>query len=151
MAKFVDAERETWIVRVDVAVQRRVKELAEFDIRGLQSGHEFVELATDSSKLVAVLYAVCLPQIKDRALSEEQFASRFAGDVLEEAADALLEAIIDFFPKSQRAALAKLREATSRGIRKVFELAERSLDIDELEAEIERRFHQASKSPGSTS
>ncbi len=139
MASFVDATGETWTVRIDVAALRRIKELAHVDLRVIDSGKSLLDLANDPLTLVAVLYAALQPQIEKRDLSEVQFAERFAGDVLDGAADALVEEIIHFFPQRQRPGLAKIWNGTKLGIDEAFRLAEQVMEPDE----IRRRVDQA--------
>lgn len=150
MPSFRDSGGKTWEVRVDVAAVKRVLELAHVDLRVIESGKTLAELALDPIKLVDTLYAVVKPQVDAAGLSDEQFAALFAGDVLEQAATALIDGILDFFPAGQRTALAKLRTAIDRGTRKVFSLAEAELNPDTIESEIESRFRQLSKSSSSS-
>jgi hypothetical protein len=149
MPSFRDSSGKTWEVRVDVAAVKRVLDLAQVDLRVIESGKTLAELALDPIKLVDTLYAVVKPQVDAAGLSDEQFAALFAGDVLEQAATALIDGILDFFPASQRPALAKLRAAIDRGTRKVFSLAEAELNPDKIESEIESRFRRLSKSSSS--
>jgi hypothetical protein len=149
MPSFRDSSGKTWEVRVDVAAVKRVLDLAQVDLRVIESGKTLAELALDPIKLVDTLYAVVKPQVDAAGLSDEQFAALFAGDVLEQAATALIDGILDFFPASQRRALAKLRTAIDRGTQKVFSLAEAELNPDTIESEIENRFRRLSKSSSS--
>ncbi len=150
MPSFRDAAGKTWEVRVDVAAVKRALDLANVDLRVIESGKTLAELALDPVKLVDTLYAIVKPQVDAAGLSDEQFAGLFAGDVLEQAATALIDGIIDFFPASQRRALTKLRTAIDRGTAKVFSLAEAELNPDTIESEIENRFRQLSKPNSST-
>jgi hypothetical protein len=150
MPSFRDANGKTWEVRVDVAAVKRVLELAHVDLRVIESGKTLAELALDPVKLVDTLYAVVKPQTDAVGISDEQFAALFAGDVLEAAATALIDGILDFFPASQRRALEKLRTAIDRGTQKVFSLAEAELNPEKIESEIERRFRRRNKSSSSS-
>jgi len=151
MAKFSDADKQDWSVRIDVAALRRVREEAGVDLGGTRSGEDFYALSTDECKLVTILYVLCKAQIDERELTEEQFASRFAGDVLDDAAAALLEALIHFSRRDQRPALIKQRDVVTRGIQKVYQLAEAAIDPEQVEAEIESRFHATLKANSSKS
>lgn len=150
MPSFSDATGRTWDVRVDVGAVKRALDLAKVDLRVIESGKTMAEIALDPLKLVATLHAVLKPQVDAAGLSEEQFAALFAGDLLEEAAKALMDGIVDFFPTSQRRALGNLRTAIDRGTMKVFSLAAADLNPDTIEAEVERRYRQLSK-PNSSS
>jgi hypothetical protein len=150
MPSFRDGNGKTWDVRVDVAAVKRVLDLAHVDLRVIEAGKTLSELALDPINLVDTLYAVAKPQVDAAGLSDEQFAALFAGDVLEHAATALIDGILDFFPASQRRALEKLRTAIKRGTEKVFSLAAAELNPDTIESDIERRFRQLSKSSSSS-
>jgi hypothetical protein len=106
----------------------------------------------------------CEDQVKSRCLSPEDFARRFAGDVLNSAFAALLEALLAFFRKpNQRAALnAQIRlmhQAQERLLTrwqeaepKVNALAEQAIDaqVDAELAKLQTRFGRATSTASST-
>jgi putative transposase len=116
MPSFRDGNDKTWEVRVDVAAVKRVLEFAKVDLRVIESGKTLAELALDPVKLVDTLYAIVKPQADAAGLTDEQFGGLFAGDVLEQAATALMDGILDFFPASQSRALGKLRKLNIRAV-----------------------------------
>lgn len=149
MSTFVDAAGHSWTVRIDINALRRIKEQAGVDLRVIDSGQQLVALANDPLTLVAMLYAALAPQIAAAGLSEEQFAERFAGDVLETAADALVEEIILFFPRRLRAGLAKAWQATNLGIDEGFRLMEQAMDPERIKEQIAQRCARISNAPSS--
>lgn len=121
--------------RVDIAGLRRVKALTGVDLIELVRGQLAAEMANDPVQLCVALWALIKPQADANGLTEEAFYEHLAGDVLAEATNALLEGVVDFFPKRHRevlrAALAKsseLREAVSIASKAKIE----AIDTDKL-------------------
>ncbi len=175
MAKFTDNNGDDWIVDVTVFHVERVKR----DVAGVNLNDAMVglgknaagddqnlitKLDTDPSLLVSVLYSLCEDQVKGRSLSPEDFARRFAGDVLNSAFAALLEALLAFFRKpNQRAALQaqiRLMEQGQRQLLERWQTAEpevNTLAANALNATIDRelenirlRFSQVTSTGSST-
>lgn len=122
MQSFRDNEGRTWAVAVDVASIKRARALAGFDLAGVLDRREDVDrLARDPVLLVDVLYAVCKPEADSRGVSDEDFGRAMAGDALEHAVNALVEAIVSFSPNPRvramhRLALAKARTAETKAL-----------------------------------
>jgi len=102
--EFKDTCGRSWNVFVGVAQLRKVREQTGFDGAGLLLHETFKQLG-DPILLVDVLYCLLEPQINAQQLTPEQFAEGFAGDVIEQALDALVQAVADFLPSTQRAAI----------------------------------------------
>lgn len=102
--EFKDACGRGWLVFVGVAQLRKVREQTGFDGAGLLLGETFKQLG-DPILLVDVLYCLLESQINAKQLTPDQFAEGFVGDVLEQALDALVQAVADFLPSTQRAAI----------------------------------------------
>lgn len=174
MAKFTDNSGDDWLVDVTVFHADRVKRDAGVNLcdalvgvgqdGALGDQNLITRLDTDPSLLVSVLYAVCEDQVRERALSPEDFARRFAGDVLNLAFAALVEALLAFFRKpNQRAALTAQIKVMERAQRKLLErwkaseatieeLADRAID-DQVDRELEKlraRFGPATSTGSST-
>ncbi|MBQ6473453.1 MAG: hypothetical protein IJJ33_15815 [Victivallales bacterium] len=72
----------------------------------------------DPCLLCDILYAIHQPEAGKLGITDTQFGEALAGDSIEEATDALMNELIDFFPNRQRRELltqamkqAKLEEA----------------------------------------
>lgn len=100
--KFKDSQEHEWNVSLTVGSIDKIKEDTEIDLDILLKKPE--ELANilylNPRKLVEVLYSICENQIKDRQLSERDFASIFDRMTIDAAGDALIGAIVDFYPRS---------------------------------------------------
>lgn len=91
------------------------------------------KLASDPELLVAVLYAACEKQVRERNLGPRDFAAMFDGDTVETSIAALTEALCDFSPKRVRGLMHQAR-------RKIEERIARNRPS---EAELDRLIDQA--------
>ncbi len=149
MRQFKDEQDRCWEITVTVATLRRVRnELrtegnARFELMDLASvgSPVFERVMTDPVELCDVLYAVCLPQAKERGVDAEQFGELLSGDVLGDATRALLEAIADFSPSPAiRAALGKEISALFEATEKVHRTIAESIDPTTLTSSIEEAY-----------
>ena len=86
-------------------------------------GEEAAKLFGDPITLVNVLYVLCRHQCMARQMSDEDFGPALIGDTLEQAANALLEEVRDFFPASRR----RILQATIDKSRELQQEAETTL------------------------
>lgn len=121
--KFTDTNGDDWLIRLDVATNKRVRDELGVDLLKFDDTL-YGRLLTEPEILVDVLYVVLAPRIADRNLDAVGFAERLAGDVIEDAAVALLEAITDFFPRRRR-------EVLKRALHKSQDFLARSIDHSE--------------------
>jgi hypothetical protein len=137
MQSFRDTSGQLWDVVVNTNALRRIKSATGLSVATMAAdGSLYSALAEDPVLLVDVLCALCKPQMETRKVSEEKFGELLVGDAIDSATTALLEGIIDFFPKARRAllskALVKIRslEATA------MEMADKALDDPALEKKL---------------
>ena len=145
MAEFRDNEGRSWVIQVTTTTLKRVKSLLGVDLGKMATdGSLYKVLAEDPILLCDLLYAICKPQADERKLSDEDFGRGLAGDAIDAATTALMEGLIDFFPKGRRElhrkALAKFRTLEVKAIRN----AEDRIDSDELDKELDRRLESLS-------
>lgn len=151
MRTFHDSIGREWKIDINVSSYAKVKTECSFDLLKLFAGGEsgVEDLLSNPPQLVAVLWTLCEQQAEKAAITPEQFGVGFAGDSLQDAAFALIEATIDFFPNARKRALArevvgKIKEVETERINQ----AQRRLQ--ELTPEvILTLFNSALKSPGS--
>ena len=131
MRSFKDNEGRDWLVAVNVATVKRVRaecgvDLASATEPNAENGESPLErLAGDPVLLVDVLYSLCRKQAEKRGVDDEAFGTAIAGDSVAAAADALMEAIVDFFPNPRRKLLMKALTEARETQRK----AEEALEI----------------------
>lgn len=108
MQKFTDATGRDWPVTITVGTVRRVRQLVDVDLLKLDEAL-LKRLATDPVELANVLYVICEPTCDERGISDEQFGELLGGDVIDQATEAFIEAIIDFFPRARRTVARQVR------------------------------------------
>ena len=120
MKTFKDTKGRSWAVEMNVSTAKRIKNLTGVDVMSaVQQASWFADLSDDTIKLVDVIYAAVKPQADQAGVSDENFGAAMSGDVIAEAANALAEEIIAFFPQAARRQLltkarAKLREVETK-------------------------------------
>lgn len=117
---FVDTQGREWKLALDFDLHEQVYEREKVMLLSLGDNNceLLARLHTDVKLLVNVLWVLCEEQAAalgivgtDEMPATRQFAKGFGGDVLENAAAALVAAVIDFFPnQEQRLALSTLME-----------------------------------------
>lgn len=160
MRTFQDNAGRTWLVGVNVTAVKRARALVGVDLYAVVAGgpETLNGLLGDIVKVVDVLYVVCQDQADKEEVSDEDFGRALGGDALQHAADALVGAIIDFFPQPRvRDALRKVAEADRAVKEKVLALTEERLARIDVAAEAESALRRwsapstsARASPAST-
>jgi hypothetical protein len=150
MRTFTDNAGRVWSVAINVATLKRVKTLLGIDLFGQvgQSLQGLGDLIADPCRLCDVLFVLCQEEAKAREVTDEDFGRALGGDVLENAADAFLEELTDFFPNPGRR--ASLRKAIAAGKKIGERLLARSqaeiegLDVERIADQIEQEIRSKS-------
>lgn len=128
MQKFTDTKGRSWLVEINLAVIKRVKTLCNFNILDLLDfrGKTFEQYQSDPVFMVDTLYAVCAKQAQELGVTDIDFAEGLAGDCIEDANMALLEAIVNFTPsqkarEAQKKLLALMKKTGDEVITKALE------------------------------
>lgn len=130
MAEFVDAASRRWNVNITVATIKRVKELTGVNLgtvlmdemKGLR------EITGDIMKAIDVVFAICKPQADALGVTDEQFGEALVGRNIEDCMNALLEALVDFFPSRQARMLQLIKDKSEAMQDRLAELVEKALD-----------------------
>lgn len=117
MASFKDNTGREWPIEITIGTVKRVRQRLSVDIPGLIANKmvPLGELLADPVKFVDVLYVICSDRMRTlpETVSDEEFGAAMGGDAIGSAADAFLEALVDFFPPRERPGLAAIL-ATAR-------------------------------------
>ena len=132
MNSFKDCHQREWHLEISINEVRRVKKLAGLDILDLDQGKALQRLANDPILLVDVLWILCEEQAEKHGMTDEQFGRAFRGNTIEDATDALFEALVDFFPPQRQHLLKKVMEAAKTMGQKERALVETYLDSPAL-------------------
>ncbi|MGE4529659.1 MAG: hypothetical protein AB7D00_14940 [Rhodospirillaceae bacterium] len=151
MRTFVDNAGRTWTVAVTVDALKRVRSLCGVDLMGVVGDGALLDrLVADPVLLCDVVFAACKDQADAKGVSDADFGRAMAGDAIEQATTALLEALADFFPSRKRAVLQRVIEKMRQVDSRLTALAEARLADPALDEEIERAVAQALR-PGVSS
>jgi hypothetical protein len=102
--QFKDSHGRSWLVPITVGTISDVRRALDVDLVDL-GGEIFQRLQADPILLCNVLFCVCREQAEAAGISDEDFGRSMGGDAIDDATDALLEALINFFPRQRRDAL----------------------------------------------
>ncbi len=130
MRKFSAGDRE-WTLQMNVAQARQLKDRLDLDVFDVQS---LQRLAGDPYTAANVLYVLCEKQAHAAEINDEQFGELLAGDSFEPAVEALLQEIVDFFPKRQREVLRKILAQLETTKGETVALADKKMSSPELKA-----------------
>lgn len=110
MARFTDTEGAEWSIEITVPLARLLKTRCEVDVVNDFAGA--LQQLADLFVCGSVLWECCKGQAAERQLSEEQFLLRLKGDCWEQATDAIVQGVLDFFPPARRTILAEILQET---------------------------------------
>jgi hypothetical protein len=117
---FNDNSGRTWTVSLNIGALKRVRSLCEVDLMAAVEGKLVERLVTDPVLLCDVLFAVCAEEAEKKGVTDEEFGRSLAGDAIDAGTTALLEELVDFFPKRRR-------EVLRTALRKMDALQEKSV------------------------
>ena len=115
MSCFSDSKGREWGLALDFGLLRTLKKMAQVDFGDPeQFGRVWAELLFDDEKALKVLWRCVETQATDAGVSETQFLEAMNGEVLENALDALGEAVVNFTRPQRRgivqAAMVQINE-----------------------------------------
>lgn len=147
MPTFKDANGKEWLVKLDVSTIKRIRERLNVDPVDPE-GKTYTRLGNDPVLLVDTLWVACEGQAG--GMTSEQFGQSFTGDTFQQATEALLTAILDFFHPEKRKFIQALAAKDQRIQHLGMEAALARLNDPELEAQaaaaiasrIDREIHE---------
>ncbi|MCM2370786.1 hypothetical protein [Aporhodopirellula aestuarii] len=144
MQKFIDRRGRVWIVDIDNTTLRRVKALTDVRLLDAIDGDLVTRLSSDPLLLGDVLFAICKPQADQQDVDDEAFAEGLAGDSIDEACKALVDALVAYFPESRRRLLRKAADKQKMIEMRGLEAIEKRLDdpnlVDRIVEDLERKL-----------
>ena len=147
MSSFTDTQGRTWSIAINVNVARKLKAEAGYDVFG--SPDAVASVIDNPEALVDALFVVCESQARERGVDGQAFAEGLAGDVIDKATAALMEAVVDFFPSRRRAAMRAVLRQTEAALTRALELATQAIESatpDEILAKAGSSFTSAQES-----
>jgi len=114
MHSFKDAAGRDWAVSITVLAVKRVEGLLAVKLYEMDDASLFQRIGRDPVFLCDLLCVLCAEQIHARQMTPEQFLEGMRGDGLAEAATAMLEELLAFFPHPLRGLLEKAAQKLRR-------------------------------------
>lgn len=131
--KFKDTADRKWNLKLSVPAIKRFQD--ELDINLGTDMHRVQDLAGDPVKFAAGLVAILRPQIEEAGITEEEFYEALDGSTLHAAAEAYVEACLQFMPAARakvfRASYERLMEAQDRACDEMLDKIENA-DFDAI-------------------
>ena len=135
MKTFTDNAARAWTIQGNVDALKRVKSLLEVDLMEAVDGKLLQRMLDEPILLCDIIYALCKPQADAASVTDEDFGRAMAGDAIDNATQALLEELVDFFPQRRRALLTKvldkLKKLDSLALATVTDRIEK-IDLDKV-------------------
>jgi len=136
--QFTDSEGRNWIVPINVATMKRVKDACDVDLTDAVNGKLIEQLLVDMIKFVDVLYILCKDDADKLNVTDFDFGRSLGGDSLEAATEAFCEALVDFFPKTRREVMRKARRKRNELDQRAAAVLSKQLDNPELDKEFDK-------------
>ena len=152
MKSFIDNKGETWDLDLNIGTAMRLQSRLDISIENcikLDSSqpHDISlleKITEDSILLFNIIYVLCETQVRERGLTQEEFAERFSGDTIAAATDALLDEIENFSRPAKRKILKRLRQISQEISDEAGEKLNQILDDPRFKNEIEAVLQKSS-------
>lgn len=109
MSTFTDNQNRSWTLAVDIPAARRIRQELGVDILDWEGENGVPRLASDPILLCDVLWLLVADQAAGRNVSDEDFGRSLQGQPLDDACEAFMSALINFFPPRQREILTAMQ------------------------------------------
>ena len=153
MKEFIDSTGRKWVLSLTIDAVKRCRDLLGVNLLEPEKGDPplLTRIGTDEILFCDLLYCLCKPQLDQAQITDQQFGQSLGGDAILSASNAFYEEMVDFFRKRGRSdrakAVAKQQEVIDLAVRRI----ERTLDILDMESQIEKALGSVStNSPGSS-
>jgi hypothetical protein len=106
---FTDSDGREWDVRVTHAHLRPLKRECQLDLRDVfkPDGNPVADAVADPEQVGRIAWVLCRKQAKDAGVTADEFAASMNGPAVWSAAEAIAQAVLDFFPTGDEAAEKK--------------------------------------------
>ena len=115
---FADTKKRSWSLAINTATIKRVKEALGVNLMDAVGGQLIDKIAADPALFADVLFVLVKPQADAAGVSDVDFGEALAGDEIESASLAFINAMVDFFPKGRREVLGRAIAAGMEKARK---------------------------------
>ena len=135
MSRFIDAADRAWDLTLTSGDMRRVKSALGLYLPDMVKDQTVLAKLTNDMELLAETLLLCTQrQRESQGVDNDAFLDALNGDTIEAATNALVLAVIDFFPPAQRRPLKAGWAATQRGMNAASDEATAKIEAIDVEA-----------------
>lgn len=145
MKTFIDSQGRTWPLRIVVSTIDAVRQDAGVDLLEILGG-DLMDRLDDPVTLARVAYAICKTEAEKQGIDRDSFVDSISGDVIDQLAQALTDAIVDFLPESKRRLVQPALQMYAKMRQELMDQAVENMNpeliqkaIDELKDELSRQ------------
>lgn len=156
MPAFKDSSGQSWPVEIGILTARKIHQTTGVNCYKLLDPAVLTELENDPVRFTDLLWCICEKTATDRGLDFETFLVKIA-DTIDQAFDAVVDAVVDLLPEKKRPAARKVAQALTAAGERVQALAAAKLETidpaalaDELVRRLEKEI-QATATTGAPS
>ena len=144
MAQFVDKNGTDWQVNINGLLITRIRENCdeEFLLGDAPEHNTAMRVKKDPVILCVVIYILCTRERELRGINIEDFYALLDGDTIQNAAEALLEAIVNFTPPERRIILETCLRKGKMIEKKAMEIALRKVNDPSLEEKLLKKVNE---------
>ena len=143
MRSFKDVKSGQWDLHVNPHTQSLVKARTGIDLLKLLTEHSTMVEMNDLDKRFGILLTLTEEQRQERGVSTADFGELLNNfEIVDQAMDALTEAIIDFFPSRQRDAIRKAYEAVKAATIRVGKTAMDKVDAVLADPNLDQKMEE---------
>jgi len=143
-SQFVDQRGRTWRLELNYSLAKRLREVTGLDFVNYQDGKALLAIHDSDEKLVQVLWLLCEPQATEASVGEEEFGTGLGGDALEQAIEALEQALINFSRPARRQAMQAIRDKAHELVAAQTDLAATKLRSPKVKQLMEAKMQEVS-------
>ena len=160
-AQFTDQRGRAWRLELNYSLAKRLRDVTGLDFVNYQDGKALLAIHDSDEKLVQVLWLLCEAQATAASVGEEEFGTGLGGDALEQAIEALEQALINFSRPARRQAMQAIRDKAHELVAAQTELATTKIrspqmtrwmeaKLREVSDQIDRKMDEAMPSPATS-
>jgi len=136
MRQFKDTAGRTWTINLTTPDIKAVKSLLNVDMLSIK---DFVDSADqDFPMVVDVLFVLIRSEAEKLGITDIMFGRAMAGDCIEEASQALIDELIDYFPKKKREMWKNAWKKTGQVQSRLIDIETKNLETMDVEAEVQK-------------
>lgn len=143
-AQFTDQRGRRWLLELNYSLAKRLRDVTNLDFVNYHDGQALLAVHDSDEKLVQILWLLCESQADEAQIAEDEFGAGLGGDSLEQALEALEQALLNFSRPARRQAFAAIRDKAHEVVAAQAKLTESKIRSHQLTQLMETKIQQVS-------